>query len=287
MSSKLQSYQPLVLAPPILPEPSRDDFIDSRSRLQQIVSDELIAPGRLSKKYRYSPLEKDEIRLLYIEPGEADSEIRCEMVYAPLYDPMVFQRYHALSYHWGFDKATNPIQITDERLQKSNRIVLPKENKFASLVSQMPSSDPTKDNESWFLVRDNLLNALRGLRHKDQPLLLWVDAVCINQDPADEVAKREKQQQVNNMAQIYNSAKSVCIWLGEGTADTDRAMDFVQKVVTDIPGLDKYFMSDNEQWCDWLALRDLLTFKWFSRRWIVQEVALARDATVHCGSKVG
>ncbi|KAF2678005.1 hypothetical protein K458DRAFT_377328 [Lentithecium fluviatile CBS 122367] len=285
MSSKLARYRPKELAPPILPEPTREDFIDSRSRLQQIVSDEFITPGGLSRKYRYTPLKEKEIRLLLIEPGNPDSELRCDMIYGRLDDPLIYQRYHALSYHWGFDKATNRITIMDDRLQRSGRVLLSEKNKFASLVSQMPAANQTANNEWWFPVRDNLLSALRGLRQQDEPLLLWVDAICINQDPADEEAKKEKQQQVNNMAQIYNSANSVCIWLGEGTTETDQAMEFIEKVVTDIPDLDKYFTSGKEQWRDWLALRDLLTFKWFSRRWVVQEVALARDATVHCGTK--
>jgi len=99
--------------------------------------------------------------------------------------------------------------------------------------------------------------------------LLWVDAICINQTPLHEEARKEKQQQVNNMAQIYSNAKSVCIWLGEGTTETDKAMQFVKKVVTDIPKLDSYFNDTGKYWRDWLALRNLLTFKWFSRRWYV------------------
>jgi hypothetical protein len=34
---------------------------------------------------------------------------------------------------------------------------------------------------------------------------------------------------------------------------------------------------------DWEALRRLLNRKWFTRVWVVQELGLARDATVRCG----
>lgn len=33
----------------------------------------------------------------------------------------------------------------------------------------------------------------------------------------------------------------------------------------------------------WGALLDLMQRKWFSRRWVVQEIALARDAIIYCG----
>jgi hypothetical protein len=35
----------------------------------------------------------------------------------------------------------------------------------------------------------------------------------------------------------------------------------------------------------WDSLAELMSFSWFSRRWVVQEVALARSASLHCGKE--
>jgi hypothetical protein len=34
----------------------------------------------------------------------------------------------------------------------------------------------------------------------------------------------------------------------------------------------------------WTNLFELLWWSWFSRRWVIQELALAKIATVHCGA---
>ena len=43
-------------------------------------------------------------------------------------------------------------------------------------------------------------------------MYIWVDAICIDQS---ERGKEEKEKQLSKMAEIYNSASSVCIWLGD------------------------------------------------------------------------
>lgn len=59
-----------------------------------------------------------------------------------------------------------------------------------------------------FSVGRSLFRALCSLRSEDQALLLWVDAVCINQ-----IDKREKALQVPLMRHIYQDAEEVLIWL--------------------------------------------------------------------------
>jgi hypothetical protein len=56
--------------------------------------------------------------------------------------------------------------------------------------------------ECWFLITDDLISALRTLRDKDTKVRLWVDAICINQDPTNDRSRKEKEQQIGNMAQI-------------------------------------------------------------------------------------
>jgi hypothetical protein len=301
LDDELADYQPEDLAEPILPEPVREDFFDAKypNRLQQIVSDKIYNKRddlRSTKKYRYTPLGENQIRLVLLQPGEEKDPIKCKVLYKRLDDPQVAKRYFALSYHWGTDEPMNDIWIIDPRVDPRSEsrpnILLTKQNKFASFVSQLKEQKP--NDEWWFLVRDNLYNALRALRRhmmanaKDKEkakMLIYIDAICINQDPIDEGAKIEKRQQVSKMAQIYNTARSVCIWLGEGNDATETAMPFIKKIVKDMPNLDSY-LNDEESFSKWMAFKDLMTYKWFSRRWVVQEVALARKATVHCGNEV-
>jgi hypothetical protein len=42
---------------------------------------------------------------------------------------------------------------------------------------------------------------------------------------------------------------------------------------------------DKEQAKKWYALSELMRDRWFSRRWVVQEISLAKSASVHCGAK--
>jgi hypothetical protein len=67
--------------------------------------------------------------------------------------------------------------------------------------------------------------ALRQLRtHVAGPLILWVDAICINQ--ADTV---EKSRQIRLMQEIYTWAATTYVWLGKGTPQSDKAMDYLAK----------------------------------------------------------
>jgi hypothetical protein len=58
-------------------------------------------------------------------------------------------------------------------------------------------------------ITNNLEEALRMIRRPAEDMVVWVDAVCINQ--ADNA---ERTQQVQLMRQIYQSADEVIAWLG-------------------------------------------------------------------------
>lgn len=127
-------------------------------------------------------------------------------------------------------------------------------------------------------VTENLESALRHLRYPDRKKILWIDALCINQRDRD-----ERSSQVMRMGAIYGRGKNVCIWLGEARDGSNEAMDFIQQVST-LGKLDK-LIKDPTVVKKWQALAALMRRSWFSRRWIIQEVAFARKATVYCGTK--
>ena len=71
-------------------------------------------------------------------------------------------------------------------------------------------------------ITANGFSAVRHLRKKLGNFTIWIDAICINQ--ADE---SEKEQQILLMGSIYSQAKTVYMWLGEGNAQSDRAMAYL------------------------------------------------------------
>jgi hypothetical protein len=84
-------------------------------------------------------------------------------------------------------------------------------------------------------VTDNLWNALSHLRHdptqkdpgrnSDGSLTIWIDAICINQSDEE-----EKLAQIPLMGDIYGSSYSTCIWLGEGSPETDEAVRLARTI---------------------------------------------------------
>lgn len=59
-------------------------------------------------------------------------------------------------------------------------------------------------------VTESLHVALRYVRRKKERLVLWADAICINQDD-----NQEKNHQVALMSKIYSYAEETLIWLGK------------------------------------------------------------------------
>lgn len=194
------------------------------------------------------------------------------------------QEYEALSYHWGLGGAYKPVYLYGEEHIYAPEVGVGEAASFHRLV-------PDYHKGRRFYVRSNLDQALRYLRHKSETVILWVDAICINQE--DE--KGEKPEQIAKMKDIYNKAERVCIWLGDGKGNdaseegVDRskdfyaAMDFSREII-ELRNLERLSQDANAT-KSWSDLLDLMRCSWFSRRWVIQELALARKATVHCGEK--
>ncbi|KAM0808852.1 putative Heterokaryon incompatibility domain-containing protein [Seiridium cardinale] len=72
-------------------------------------------------------------------------------------------------------------------------------------------------------VTQNLEMALRSLRSKTERRVLWVDAVCINQDDVS-----GKGRQVSLMGKIYGLAKTATVWLGPEENDSDAAFALLE-----------------------------------------------------------
>ena len=130
-------------------------------------------------------------------------------------------------------------------------------------------------------IAENLHIALMHLRRSNTDILLWVDALCISQTD-----HKERAQQIRCMNQIFSGADNVCIWLGpsEGHSKKDQAMRLAKEVLN-LQRLDA-LIADPDLSDDFWALASLIASPWFSRRWCVQEILMAKSATVHCGYHV-
>jgi hypothetical protein len=147
--------------------------------------------------YPYSPLDLGEltIRLLRIEKGWGSHDIICHFADAFSHQDKGVP-YKALSYTWG------GLQHTPG-------------GKCPQVLVDGHAID----------VMENLYSALRHIRSPDTDVMLWVDAICINQqDP------REKGHQVKQMRDVYKNAEEVLIWLGPSNDDIDLLLESIRYI---------------------------------------------------------
>ncbi|CAG8958801.1 hypothetical protein HYFRA_00011752 [Hymenoscyphus fraxineus] len=201
----------------------------------------------------YKPLnvETREIRLVTILPGDFDDEIHCTLSLASLDDPL---DYEALSYVWG--ETGNPDLMREV------------------FIDGVLSS-----------VTINLEVALRYLRYKSEPRVMWIDAICINQKDND-----ERGSQVMHMGSVYSMASRVVAWLGGEHDDSDLAFDAFQA----LPATkEEHWDSEMNSSFDpcyldskyLIAIRNVMRRPWWQRVWIIQESILASTLLFACGNR--
>ena len=238
--------------------------------------------------YMYSPLPTPtSIRLLHLHPSvKSEAPLLCSLSVNDLSsEPPV--SYEALSYEW-----TPP---------------------SASLTKLYPLDiclqDAREQGGSLLQIRENLHDALRRLRPigasgNVAPRVLWADAICINQEDAD-----EKSVQVGRMKDIYAQAMQVIAWLGRQDEGVGEAMDAACRVhrfycrteyAPDAEYDGRVARKEGEM-CfagvpctrvperepsleDWKAATRIYDRSYFLRLWMVQELVAARRARVICGA---
>jgi hypothetical protein len=135
-------------------------------------------------------------------------------------------------------------------------------------------------------IEPNLHDALLQLRQIN-PGDYWIDGICIHQEDIE-----ERSQQVQMMGRIYSSADLVTVWLGTYSSLLSSGMKkLLVNSPADLPGatvvrsrLRVQDVSKNMSLFTLLSASIvLLTRKWFSRLWVVQELCLAREVTFFLG----
>ncbi|KAJ0297686.1 hypothetical protein COL5a_004837 [Colletotrichum fioriniae] len=197
--------------------------------------------------YQTVPLRLNEFRILHVEPSTSFSSQIVARLSVVDYDPeskSVSASYDALSYRWGDPNDTVTIVVNNAELK----------------------------------VTRNLSIALQNLRHKDRELVIWTDAICINQMDIE-----ERQVQVTLMGAIYSKAACVQIWLGESDHDTEAGMDLANScsgIRADTAAVAKRICADGRGSA---GLAELLERPYWSRIWMFQEILLSGKAQVQCG----
>lgn len=179
-------------------------------------------------QYRYPPLSSghDSIRLLRLMPHENEtSDIHCELFEYSLQSSSCKGNhlYDALSYVWGNVREKLPIFIHGHS----------------------------------FDVTVNLRAALSHLRNHSLERILWVDALCIDQEN-----QKEKEYQIQFMAKIYSQANRVVVWLGEAADNSDLALEAIRVVGAKKP------THSSENKTIQPAILSLLQRPWFQRIWV-------------------
>jgi hypothetical protein len=208
----------------------------------------MIAPNQT---LTYRPLDKSisEFRLLRLHPtNNFSNSIRCDLEYASLNDP---PSYSALSYQWG--DPNNKINISVGRKR--------------------------------FAATRNLAAALRNLRSRGC-VLVWADAICINQNDHP-----ERGDQVTQMAAIYTCAAHVDAWLGDDEELQETVFPSIENIFRHLYAQQWKGREGNNTYSSLpdrrhiASLPRLFEQSYWRRVWIIQELAFGGEITLICGSK--
>ncbi|TID14341.1 HET-domain-containing protein [Venturia nashicola] len=201
--------------------------------------------SQLQIELGYKPLGKGQFRLVELKAGAGNADIVCEL---RVWNESI--EYEAVSYIRNQSAEGVSIMMRAEKRQ------LPKP------------------------VMPNLHAALKHLRLQDRSRYLWINALCI-----DHGNVKERSDHVHLLHEIFNRATNVCLWLGEldglTSGTTSQALHFAKQILA--PQFFDDAAKDIRLVPQWKALLDLITHPLFERRWVVQEVAVAGQATLHYG----
>ena len=190
-----------------------------------------------------------DIRVLDLLPGIFESPIECTLAIQSLMPATKYDRYpeyEALSYVWGPAEPIDSIKIHT-----------------AGHYSGMMNITP------------DLSAALRQLRDSTSVRFLWIDAICI-----DQANIQEKNHQVPLIADVYRRAEHVCVWLGQSSDDSHKALQFIVGA-GNLIATSAWKQDETE----WQAFYSFITRPWFRHRWSIQAIALARRATLLCDNR--
>lgn len=204
--------------------------------------------------YQYTPLRENEMRLFTLFPGAGTESLR-GMLWTTT--SRMAGPYTTLSYVWG----------------SNDQLVHTLSTPLGNLG-----------------ITHALRVALLSLRNRGQPLTLWVDALCINQED-----KPEKSHQITLLAEIFQRSKCTLAFI-DGDEEHREAIQMLMQVRARMvlgPTSDEW--PENlprcpESWNErgmpfpedeiWTRVASFFNNPWFRRTWIVQEAVIARKLNI-------
>lgn len=214
----------------------------NESKLQESAS------ANKTADFCYTPLEKDEFRLLEIAPGDKDAPLVCTLKHTSLRS---VEWFCALSYTWGSPEP--PFFI--------------------------------KCNGSDVRITESLHEALCQMRRTWGYAVVWADAICINQ--SDNCEKSQQVMRMSEIyskaSRLFIWLGNP---VTPSDADVVDAILELSQLVTSIkhksrksrgkgfdPALEERARVEAISGNDWRKLQDFFLMPWFSRVWVFQEVA--------------
>ena len=152
-------------------------------------------PSKSHQPYRPLRSKRAEIRLLHLHSGSGEDAVSCVLEHAFLDREGERPSYETISYHWG------------DALVRENIVV---------------------DGVD-LSVAVNTAAALRRMRKASNNRVLWIDAVCINQDDYD-----ERSQQVELMTEVYHYSAGNLIHVADYPLKAAQAVQNIQDLREEI-----------------------------------------------------
>jgi len=267
------------------------------------------------------------LRLLHIKPGEPGSPIECTLETVPhgrfsrhdegIYDWTLGEAYQTL-----YNKQTGAAYSNDKWNTASASYEpiywVPQYEALSYVWGDPPSTAEISVNGHTIKVRQNLEDALLALRLSDTERVMWIDALCINQDDI-----QERSAQVSRMPAIYQRATRTIAWLGTADKAALDAMDILERLGGSMAHLKTYqgpgpftwhgpqfdydfgvgegasadlehrhAMLENLSNLDDLTSGELTALRnffgnrpYWRRMWIIQEIVHSRNVIFQCGSR--
>jgi len=189
-----------------------------------------------SETYVYKPLNRGEIRILDLQPGEESSPLEGSIRHVDLKSPGSFT---SISYVWGREDT--------------------------------PLGPPLKTPEGTVRCSFSLGAALRAARKQTGVVSVWADAMCIDQQNSE-----EKVTQILQLKRTFQSSKQVLAWLGHESDDSTHVINTLKSMGSgakvETPSLTSGFWNS----LDVLLARDWFRRAWIVQELVLPEKVTLR-----------
>ncbi|KAI1841287.1 hypothetical protein JX266_012523 [Neoarthrinium moseri] len=152
-----------------------------------------------------------------------------------------------------------------------------------------------------------LYRALESFQRESDPITIWIDALCVNEDDV-----REKSAQTAQRAAIFSAATRAIVWLGEAADKSDDAMDALGRLVDEqlTPTVQKLWIAlrgklpmvaenathdhassekqpslDDQLHSLRTSIQLMMNRQYWRRIWSLQELAFTAKGEVSCGNR--